>query len=196
MKNKIPPSCLYNPNYNAISPHVPYTKLKPLRIKNDSLRKERKSSSVTTKSNVVTKINNNNYNNNNTNNINIESCKNNRINIKPFENNPSHVMSFEKYSSRNAIFTKAKYKDTILEPLKLSRKVSSPIFKNMSPRYKNKMVTRMPVLVYLNPNYDMIYNGSYRSRPMDDKASCRAKAIRKIWSSFNATSDYQSVPNF
>lgn len=171
---------------------MPYTKLRPIKIKDNIVKSERKCSSLTTKSNILTNLINNDRN------INKEIRKKtiNKSTINLLRENSSHVMSFDKYSSRNNIFSKISYKDTILEPVKQSRKVSSPIFKKMSPRYKKKVLTQIPVIVDYNPNYAIIYDNSFRKRRLEDKLSYKAKLMRKIWSSFDATSNYQSVPPF
>ena len=177
-KNKIPPSCKYNPNYEAIAPHVPLVKLQPLKTKGE------RSKSVDT------------------------SLVKNRIKEKkpPIHNrsvlknvkrkNSIHVMSFDKYSSRNDMIKKP-YGNTSLDPNKMSRNISVPNFKKMISRFdkNSKTSQKLPNLINYSPNYNAIYHNNlgYRKENQD---LCRKKAmIKKLWGSFVVPTEYLVVPS-
>lgn len=176
-KNKVPPSLKYNPNYEAIDPHVPLVKLQPLKKKNE------RSKSVDTslaKKRIKEKKP-----------INNKSVLKNIVG-----NNSIHIMSFDKYSSRNDMIKKP-YGTTSLDPNKMSRNISVPNFKKMISRFDNNSKTsqQLPNLINYSPNYNAIYHNNlgYKKENQD---LCRKKAmIKKLWGSFVVPTEYLVVPS-
>ena len=172
-KKKIPLTCIYNPNYNAISKHVPYARIKPLKE-------------------------NNNNNNDNTMNNSIETPSL-MYNKSALLFHKIKGMSFDKYSSRNEMSFKSIYKDTLLDPKKMKRKITVPNFKKMmsrdySPHKYNK---QLPCLMNYTPNYNAIYCNKLilQKCKKDLKLERKKQILKKIWGSFDVSKEYIVVPS-
>ena len=176
-RHKVPESCAYHPNYNAISPHVPYVKLQPLKEKSRKLNasmdcKESDSVVVQSQGSVDAMMEGN--------------CRRN------------NVIAFEKYSPRSDIVKKDVNKDRIvLEPIKVKKKVSVPNFKKMLSRNKsvlNNGLGRVESLVDYTPNYKAVHYNSMGYNKGDINLYHKKILVKRIWTSFNASSEYVVVP--
>ena len=184
-RKKIPPCCMYNPNYNAIAPHVPLVKLQPLKEKKDSRSKSVEISISHNSSSVPHKQNKN------------RSVIQSSITKKEKSIQSYHVMSFDKYSSRNDLAIKQPYNDTSLEPNKIKRNVYVPNFKKMISRNQklNRSNQRLPCLMNYTPNYNAIYINNKGYNRGNKELYRKKTMIKKIWGSFDATSRYIVVPS-
>ena len=172
-KKKMPPTCMYNPNYNSISKHVPYARIKPLKDTNSTNNDNTLSNSIEAPSLMYNK----------------SALLFHKI----------KGMSFDKYSSRNEMSFKSIYKDTLLEPKKAKRKVTVPNFKKMmsrdySPHKSNK---QLPCLMNYTPNYNAIYCNKLilHKCKKDLKLERKKRILKKIWGSFDVSKEYIVVPS-
>lgn len=165
-KKRSPPILKYNPNYNAIFPHVPLVKLKKQNLKKI---KTTKNMFVTTSGMINEKTDINN-------------------------DNKVHVMSFEKYSPRKDFIAENKpFSDSLIQVNKLQRNISAPNFSKMCSREEKKRIdTRLPGIIDYSPNYEAIMPNSQifvdekKKKELNDKK----KVIRKLWGSFEAPTNY------
>lgn len=173
-RHKVPESCAYHPNYNAISPHVPYVKLQPLKEKNSKLTSSSmdESNVVQSQASIVDVVDGSSYKRNN-------------------------VIPFEKYSPRSDIVRKDVNKDRIvLEPIKVKKKVSVPNFKKMLSRNKSvfNVLGRVESIMDYTPNYKAVHYNSMGYNKGDINLYNKKVLVKRIWTSFDASAEYVVVP--
>ena len=175
-RHKVPESCAYHPNYNAISPHVPYVKLQPLKEKNIKLN-----SSMDCKENDSV----------------VVQSQGSVVDMMEGSFKRNNVIPFEKYSPRTDIVRKDVNKDRIvLEPIKVKKKVSVPNFKKMLSRNKSvfNVLGRIESLVDYTPNYKAVHYNAMGYNKGDINLYHKKVLVKRIWTSFDASAEYVVVP--
>ena len=116
----------------------------------------------------------------------------------------NHAMRFSKYLSRKINFNDKKEDNRIsyLEPYKYLQNTAKVIdFRKMSSRkpkdFINKAVLENPSFNNYNPKFDLVEKkmAQVDFSPHVNKKSSKQYLLKKLWSSYDAFSDYQLVNN-
>ena len=109
-------------------------------------------------------------------------------------NETPKVIEFSKYTPRtNLLFKESEY-DVCVEPHKLTRNMSVPIFKKMTSREgNNKKSKELPHLIDYHPNYEVIFpkrlKVSFEKNNYELK-KMKKHLLRKLCGSFSTPSSY------
>ncbi len=128
----------------------------------------------------------------------------NNNNLLPPILKSNHALKFSQYTWRkNNIISKQSDKLTYLEPINYLENIDKILdFNKMSSRSEKNLINNPstldnPPICYYKPNYNFIERNSPMisfSRNFDNKKS-KQFLLRKIWGSYNFTSEYQLVDN-
>ena len=208
--NKTPPVCRYTPNLESIKRHIPVADLKghqSINIKRiqkvneeiekkinlnnkQNLEEEYMDFNMNTKKDDITSINSyndkNNYSNYELNQL-KGIDKNYYYNFIDDQLNCNNNERLINYSISNEI--------TLLNPNKLQKNISSPIFKKMIGRDKNSYLNSQRYMMDYSPNYNSIYSNANKNISVNQNLKNKKIKLRKIISSSNPPTEYLLLPS-
>ena len=181
----------------------------PIENNQNSLENNNSTNITTNNNNESKSLNNKNDSiNNSENQINKSKSQikiiSNNNNLLPPILKSNHALKFSQYTWRkNNIISKQLDKLTYLEPINYLENIDRILdFNKMSSRSEKNLINNPstldnPPICYYKPNYNFIERNSPMisfSRNFDNKKS-KQFLLRKIWGSYNFTSEYQLVDN-